>query len=94
MSKYTPGPWYVIDGGTDDIAISTKPQGNHDFDSEVLGYSEWIRVEDADLVLMAAAPDLLEALQEVEAFMGADFDDLPIASKARAAIAKATGETK
>lgn len=101
MSKYTPGPWYVIDGGTDDSAISTKPQGNHDFDSEVLGYSEWIRVEDADLVLMAAAPDLLLELDNCLDLLITCFPDSPdnsrigvAVTKARAVIAKATGEAK
>jgi hypothetical protein len=40
--------------------------------------------------LTAQRDELLEALREIETFMGADFDDLPMA-KARAAIAKATG---
>lgn len=92
MSKYTPGPWYVIDGGTDGSAISTKPQGNHDFDSEVLGYSEWMRVKDDDLVLMAAAPDLLDALITLVDCVDGNYKD--VTDLARAAIAKATGETK
>jgi hypothetical protein len=36
--------------------------------------------------------NLLVALQEIETFMGADFDDLPMAEKARAAIANATNQ--
>jgi hypothetical protein len=94
MSKHTPGPWYVVGGdSTEDTAISTKPEGNH-YNSEVLGYSEWLRVEDVDLTLMAAAPEMLDVLLEIEKFMGADFHDLPMAKRALSAIAKATGEKK
>ena len=46
----------------------------------------------ANTLLIAAAPDLLEALQAIEKYMRADFDDMPMSGKARAAIAKATGE--
>lgn len=45
-----------------------------------------------DAVLMAAAPELLEALQAF-VFHGTCFDEKDM-DKARAAIAKATGETK
>jgi hypothetical protein len=39
---------------------------------------------------VARRDELLEALREIETFMGADFDDLPMAKQVRAAIAKAT----
>ena len=48
----------------------------------------------ANARLIASAPDLLEALKEIVQFMRVDFDDLPMAEKVRAAIAKATGEQK
>ena len=69
MHKHTPGPWYVTDNTEPftDTAIATRTdltQENYQ-DHEVLGYSEWIRVKPEDLKLMAAAPDLLEALQEI-----------------------------
>lgn len=35
--------------------------------------------------------ELLAALRDIETFMGADFDDLPMGKQAREAIAKATG---
>ena len=94
MSKHTPGPWYVLSGwGTDDTAISTKPPGNrYDDSNEVLGYSEWLRIKDDDLTLMAAAPELLDALKFV---MTAHGEQLDLAfEQAQKAITKATGETE
>ena len=82
MSKHTPGPWKV-----------QHECGRH-YSIRKDGY--WIgRCKGAENAqLIAAVTELLDALRVIEVFMGADFDDLPIASKARAAIAKATGETK
>lgn len=42
--------------------------------------------------LDAVNAQMLEALREIEAFMGADFDDLPMAKQVRAAIATTTGD--
>ena len=53
-------------------------------------YSEFDKHLEHDARLIAAAPDLLEALQAIEKYMRADFDDMPMSGKARAAIAKAT----
>jgi hypothetical protein len=113
MSKHTPGPWYV---GTEFM-----DQGRHIYAAQKVcdeeGY-EWHpliactdddeRLVDweANAVLIAAAPDLLEALQELLAsdrakpfeIVGRDTDGHPLNAagvarkKARAAIAKATGE--
>lgn len=65
MSEFTKGPWYITDenwdgegySAADDIAIILDANNK-----EVLGTSEWIRVEKPDLVLMTAAPDMYEAL--------------------------------
>ena len=62
--KFTPGPWHIteedwVTGGYD-IAVIQDKDGE-----EVLGISEWIRVNEPDLQLIAAAPDMYEALVEV-----------------------------
>lgn len=98
MSKHTTGPWAWQEGTP---IISCQWNGRYHViagvECKTLAWHEDAncagREAGANARLIAAAPDLLEALQEVEAFMGADFDDLPSASKARAAIAKATGES-
>lgn len=87
MTTHTPGPWhrgtrfgqelYVF--GPSDVAIIQA-------------------VNRRDVPLIAAAPDLLEALKRMEDWVR-DIDDedsrvpIDIRQQARAAIAKATGET-
>ena len=90
-TEHTPGPWILICvDGADFTAIATRliPLGAMDLDAEVLGSSEWLRAEPADLRLMAAAPELLAALQAIRVLA-------PLGSMMRveadAAIAKATG---
>ena len=82
MSKHTPGPWHTageqgvqIRSAKDQIAKVWTMRGN-----------EW----KANARLIAAAPDLLEALQD----MVSDHASLSAATLAfaRAAIAKAMGE--
>lgn len=90
--KGTPGPWF----GDNGRAIGPKsteddqsygmiiPVGWVEFDPE-------IEVQVANQRIMAAAPELLEALQII-----CFFEDISSAQReiAEAAIAKATGETK
>ena len=62
--KFTPGPWHIteedwVTGGYD-IAVIQDKDGE-----EVLGISEWIRVNEPDLQLISAAPDMYEALEDV-----------------------------
>lgn len=95
-TKHTPGPWYLVaDDGTDFTAIATVPEidGDTDMEHEVLGSSEWLRVNLEDLRLMAAAPELLVALQAVDVLFGhlaTDSTQRIWIDNARAAIAKAT----
>lgn len=88
MSARTPGPWVTDDVYKDDIARYVM--------SEVLPFPRTIaRLElgqdraeqEANARLIAAAPELLEALERYVDHFG---DPLKCA---RAAIAKATGET-
>lgn len=101
MGKFTPGPWRwwsCHDG-------SFKPSG--DYVQIASGKTQVAKVQiisvtDTDLVLMAAAPELLAALQELDDYVcnnlesnyptGVDIDNDAF-HKARAAIAKATGGT-
>lgn len=101
MSNFTPGPWavqkaedcmgrhlddavkWVVTSAKHDIWISTGPT----WDPEHAEESE------ANARLIAAAPDLLESVKALLGCMSlAGWDGDPIAVKARAAIAKATGE--
>ena len=99
-SKHTPGPWSIYFNSRDDLVIRkmfTDGQESHSIARCHSGA--------ANALLIAAAPDMLAALQGyVDAFEhhlitntnGArDFDFTGhIAAQARAAIAKATGDTK
>ena len=96
-TKHTPGPWAV--GRRGGCVVSAAPipgmrEGTGHDDVEhyggyLIGESIW-RKEDAQLI--AAAPELLEALQAI-----VDLPAHPMRKKgveiARAAIAKATGQS-
>ena len=95
MSKHTPGPWnYTMykDSGWD-----FKLTADHG-ETEIVGGcgccdSPWVSSE-ADACLIAAAPELLEALEKVVSFVDAGEGTWTVEEqqKARAAIAKAKGE--
>ena len=100
--RYTPGPWeYIGTEETDDVVIQTKVHGVIN-DDEVLGVSEWCRLKDADGFLMAAAPELYEALESAPSPDDLDFTNPERFKRIYAewfasrhlAIAKAYGETQ
>lgn len=84
MSGYTEGPWYLDDSGwivTDCTAVC------------LISNSELNAREKADARLIAAAPDLLEALGRIACAAECSVANQEwIAQHARAAIAKARGE--
>ena len=102
-AKYTPGPWNI---GSSDLPVSRMSihcKGHKDschstvalmVSRGVIGISH--DEEFANARLIAAAPDLLEALKDCVAVMDRELAGLkaiqPELSSARAAIAKATGE--
>ena len=92
VTKHTPGPWTHIPGG---FTIKA-PSDHHSFQliaSLSTGMKTRSEVE-ANARLIAAAPDLLEALQTIAGYLddtAACNSDKAMASTARAAIAKATG---
>lgn len=103
QTQHTPGPWYVFhsahrgrfdDDGPGAFSIGDAPTARS---ANILcSRYEWPeRAEEmkANARLMAAGPDLLEALIEL-ADCGAEAwgEDRPCVKWARAAIAKATGE--
>ena len=103
QTQHTTGPWYVFhsahrgrfdDDGPGAFSIGDAPTARS---ANILcSRYEWPeRAEEmkANARLMAAAPDLLEALIEL-ADCGAEAwgEDRPCVKWARAAIAKATGE--
>ena len=93
MSKHTPGPWRVVDGHYPCMKEIEGPS----FRVTVvmwatdLDFNDYL-VRSADANLIAAAPDLLEALTSLELISGiaAPHDD-PARVAARAAITKARG---
>ena len=87
MSKHTPAPWKFFElGGSIEIDEGVVI-------ADIRGWHRSEKTAIANAILIAAAPDLLEALIEIldspaETFTAHTWD------KARAAIAKATGELK
>ena len=87
-TTHTPGPWEVVDGHYPSFKGISGPS----FKISVVMCATDLTEADyekrsADLLLIAAAPDLLEALQELDARPEYTSSWL----KASAAIAKATG---
>ena len=95
MSKHTPGPWVVAGPNLIDQAdAGIWGSGEFDFvicDMQRDGYED--AEQGANARLIAAAPDLLEALEYCLDCLGDEFA-LPAdcQNNARAAIAKARGE--
>jgi hypothetical protein len=94
---HTPGPWFFH---RDELLHDGRPNGSlhlvADVDQEGNGL-DW-QTNEANARLIAAAPDMLEALRRLEAMVrilppDMDAPDSALA-QARAAIAKATGEAQ
>lgn len=95
MSNYTPGPWIA------DAWVGTDPYDDPDGPFVEVGDVRWspnkvdvpAAIEQkANADLIAAAPELLEALESLLAQVE-QYGHKPECDTARAAIAKAKGET-
>lgn len=86
---FTPGPWVI----KRDDEFFGSPRVLYSSDGEPLmgdaTYYPWVPSDDADWNLIAAAPELLDALQEALEYIPARARPALLA-KARAAINKAT----
>lgn len=95
MSKHTPGPWQVGRGGGCVIASHPVPGITGTDDIEYYGghlVAESITPDNA--LLIAAADDLYEIVRRLLEGWDAECGDVEyLIDDARAAIAKATGET-
>ena len=92
-TKHTPGPWYVGSGtyeGRNIYSTASVTDGEGFTYQPVVATAEDNEVAcwDANARLIAAAPDLLEALQMLLEFPNTG----PATTTARAAIARATGD--
>ena len=87
-TQYTPGPWVA------------RPQGDANDWCLLTADDKWMAAfrqngelmvarQEANARLIAAAPELLEALQELLPLWSSGIDE-PLVKKARAALAKAT----
>lgn len=96
MNKHTPGPWWLQADGVG-WYVECTPERGHSV--------AYVRAEveeddpdtpdaekEANARLIAAAPDLLDALKELLDQDEHGEDEIWVRNKARAAIAKATGE--
>ena len=95
-TQHTPGPWSVTNGHYPSFKQIRGPS----FKISVVMWATDLteddyRKRDADMHLIAAAPDLLEALNTwLKQYSAEEYEDCPEVVQTRAAIAKATGENK
>jgi hypothetical protein len=84
-TKHTPGPWCLQRTPNDlDCSHDVAPVGGDSICSVYRGH-------EADARLIAAAPTLLEVLQDAGRALAADTSESSLAQRIRAAIALATG---
>jgi hypothetical protein len=90
MSAHTPGPWRVMPPSVGRFKVGAARAHSEAFQivGEASNYNEQA---EANARLIAAAPELLEALQELVSHYMAR--NPPWLGKARAAIAKAEGKS-
>jgi hypothetical protein len=92
IKQHTPGPWYIAGEITDRFGDTTIIK---DADREVVCEINEDDYDENNANLIAAAPELLEALDEflsIDDWVDSDIAPLSLVDKARAAIAKARGE--
>ena len=96
MTKHTPGPWRLV--AIEDRSIKHLCPCNADGVS-ILTIVHQAQIpfatvyEEADARLIAAAPEMFEALKLADAMLsGANMNTNVVEQKVRAAIAKVTGE--
>ncbi len=94
MNKYTPGPWHVETAHprfTGDVRCDVYPPQDLPMGSRI-PVATSIHPENARLI--AAAPDMYHALQDLIAYLGVDVDNGldELLTNARAAIATAKGQ--
>jgi hypothetical protein len=99
MTMHTEGPWSVAETRHNYDTVIRGPKGEPIALALIAGYTK--QEGAANTALLAAAPDLLEALQElceivedaIEQKSAKDLDSFTL-QPARAAIARATGESE
>ena len=89
ISKHTPGPWSIWPDTNSRLQVG--PSTNYSVAEMCITPLDG---QEANARLIAAAPDLLSALNAMLTHMGMDEDEWnkPTFDQARAAIAKANGE--
>ena len=95
MNKHTPGPW--VYRGKSDAVYTPSTDPVYKYGSQIFRFHDEDGPNDADLDLVLAAPDLLDALQAISAYWDevvppSHMSDMHKA--ARAALQKATGVTQ
>ena len=92
MSKHTPGPWFVDHKSPFLVRAGDDIDGRHIAHIGPANYTPRFDVDEPNAKLIAAAPDLLEALSEIINDGGKFVMTNETHRKARAAIERARGE--
>lgn len=93
MTKFTPGPWFAVADKGQTIIRTSRSSAAFSPLAIVKGDKrDTLKDQEANARLIAAAPDLLEALSEIVNEGGKFVMTQDTHRKARAAIAKARGE--
>ncbi len=88
-AKHTPGPWAYRQDDTGEDGFVVVSEGRPYVATVHSGARDWT---ESNARLIAAAPDLLEALTLADTMLsGANMNAKVVTLKVRAAIAKATG---
>ena len=91
MNKHTPGPWFVDHKSPFLVRAGDDIDGRHIAHIGPANYTPRFDVDEPNAKLIAAAPDLLEALEGLLASVDHGLYGIAI-SRARKAIARARGE--